>query len=553
VSDPVGPHRTPPRHPAAAGSPGVAGAPVVLPDVVAALREDLSAVGGPGYRVDAVADLLGPVAEAALHREQPLAARRVVRAAAEAGDPLAALVGAFVLGLEVPARSLAAALPRCGLDGARGLGLLEPGEGGLARPLVELRPYAAVDAAGPADWWVASDLGEMAVAGPLRTDHVLGIGGASTTLAQATVRAPVGRALDLGTGCGVQALHLRRHAREVVATDTSARALQFAALTLALDGGAAGAAATAPVGLRRGSLLEPVAGERFDLVVSNPPFVITPRAAGVPAYDYRDGGMVGDALVQHLVERVGDVLAPGGTAQLLGNWEHRAGEPWRERVGAWLGASGLDGWVVQRDLLDPAAYAETWVRDGGQQAGPGFDALVGAWLDDLADRRVEAVGLGTVVLRRPRDGRGGRLRRLEELPGPVAGPLGGHVADVLAAEELLAALDDDGLAALRLRVADDVTEERHARPGAEHPEVVLLRQGGGFGRTVRVGTAGAGVVGACDGELPVGVLVGAVAALLERPAEEVAAEVLPVVRGLVRDAMLVVAPAQGPTSGLGAA
>ena len=520
-------------------------APVVVPEVVAALREDLAAVGGTGYRVDAVADLLGPVAEAALHREQPLAARRVVEAAAAAGDPLAALVGAFVLGLQVPAGPLAAALPRCGLEGARRLGLLDPADGGRARPLVELRPYAAVDAAGPADWWVASDLGEMAVAGPLRTDHVLGIGGASTTLAQATVRTPVGRALDLGTGCGVQALHLRRHAREVVATDTSERALRFAALTLALDaaGGAPGAAPPAPVGLRRGSLLEPVDGELFDLVVSNPPFVITPRAAGVPAYDYRDGGMVGDALVQHLVERVGDVLAPGGTAQLLGNWEHRQGEPWRERVGAWLGASGLDGWVVQRDLLDPAAYAETWVRDGGQQAGPGFDALVGAWLDDLADRRVEAVGLGMVVLRRPADGRVGRLRRLEELPGPVTGPLGGHVADVLAAEDLLAGLDDDGLAALRLRVAGDVTEERHARPGAEHPQVVLLRQGGGFGRAVRVGTAVAGVVGACDGELGVGVLVGAVAALLERPAAEVAAEVLPVVRGLVGDAMLVPDPA----------
>ncbi|WP_299035941.1 methyltransferase [uncultured Pseudokineococcus sp.] len=537
--------RTGPR-PAGPASPAVPDAPVVLPDLVAALREDLAAVGGQGYRVDAVADLLGPVAEAALHREQPLAARRVVEAATAAGNPLAALVGALVLGLELPVASLAAALPRCGLEGARRLGLLEPGEGGLVRPLVELRPYAAVDAAGPADWWVASDLGEMAVAGPLRTDHVLGIGGASTTLAQATVRPPVGRALDLGTGCGVQALHLRRHAREVVATDTSARALQFAALTLALDDGAAGARGgppVAPVELRRGSLLEPVAGERFDLVVSNPPFVITPRAAGVPAYDYRDGGLVGDALVQHLVERVGDVLAPGGTAQLLGNWEHRDGEPWRERVGAWLEASGLDGWVVQRDLLDPAAYAETWVRDGGQQAGPGFDALVGSWLDDLADRRVEAVGLGMVVLRRPREERGGRLRRLEELPGPVAGPLGGHVADVLAAEELLAGLDDDGLAALRLRVAGDVTEERHARPGAEHPQVVLLRQGGGFGRTVRVGTAVAGVVGACDGELPVGVLVGAVAALLERPADEVVAEVLPVVRGLVGDAMLLADPA----------
>lgn len=516
--------------------------PALLPDDVAALAADLDRVGGRGYRVDAVAALLGPVADAALHREQPVPARRAVAAALAQGDPLAALVGPLVLGAPVAEADLARALPRCGVDGAVRLGLVRRGADGLLAPLVELRPYAAVDARGPADWWVASDLGEMAVPGPLRTDHVLGIGGASTTLARATVRGEVGRALDLGTGCGVQALHLRRHAREVVATDVSARALRLAALTLALDDAApsGGRGPLAPVELRRGSLLEPVAGEEFDLVVSNPPFVITPRDADVPAYDYRDGGAVGDALVQQLVEGVGGVLAPGGTAQLLGNWEHREGEPWRERVGAWLDASGLDGWVVQREVLDPAAYAETWVRDGGQPPGPAFDALVGAWLDDLAARRVEAVGLGVVVLRRPRAGGTSRWRRLEEVAGPAAGPLGAHVADVLAAADLLAGLDDSGLAALRLRVADDVTEERHARPGAEHPEVVLLRQGGGFGRVVRVGTAVAGVVGACDGELPVGALVGAVAALLERPAEEVAAEVLPAVRGLVADGLLVV-------------
>ncbi|MEJ5914052.1 DUF7059 domain-containing protein [Pseudokineococcus sp. 1T1Z-3] len=521
--------------------------PLVDPAHAAHLAEDLGAVGGDGYRVEAVEALLGPVAAAALHREHALPARRAVAAGLAGRDPLAALVGAFVLGEEVPADVLAAALPRCGLEGAAALGLLTRAPGDRVRPLLELRPYAAVDAAGEAHWWVASDLGEMALGaggrpGPLRTDHVLGIGGASTTLAGATVRTPVGRALDLGTGCGVQTLHLRRHTRSVVATDVSARALRVAALTLALDDAAAGrqdgGLARAAVDLRRGSLLEPVAGETFDLVVSNPPFVITPRGAGVPAYEYRDGGLVGDALVQQLVEGVGAALAPGGTAQMLGNWEHRAGEPWTERVGAWLDASGLDGWVVQRDLLDPAAYAQTWVRDGGQPDGPGADALVAAWLDDLGARRVEAVGLGLVVLRRPHDGARPRLRRLEELPGPVTGPLGGHVADVLAAEEALAGLDDAALAGQRLRVAADVTEERHARPGAEHPEVVLLRQGGGFGRVVRVGTATAGVVGACDGELALGVLVGAVAALLEQPADDVAHEVLPVVRHLVADGLL---------------
>ena len=80
------------------------------------------------------------------------------------------------------------------------------------------------------------------------------------------------------------------------------------------------------------------------------------------------------------------------------------------------------------------------------------------------------------------------------------------------------AVGDPALAALRglhLRVAADVTEERHQRFGAEHPEVILARQGSGFRRVARLDTATAGVLSASDGELSVGQLVGAVAALLE--------------------------------------
>ena len=405
-------------------------------------------------------------------------------------------------------------------------------------PLVDLRPWTAVDGDSETTWWVASDLGELATGGPLGTDHVLGIGGASVTLAAATVPTPVDRVLDLGTGCGVQALHASRHARHVTATDVSERALGFAAFNLAL----AGLDGTR-VDLRRGSLLEPVAGETFDLVVSNPPFVITPRTPGVPVYEYRDGGRAGDSLVEELVTGVGRVLAPGGVAQLLANWEVRGSADWSDRVGAWVDASGLDAWVVQRELLDPAQYAETWIRDGGTTGARDRAAwrdLYGAWLDDLASRDVTAVGFGIVTLRRPAvdEGRRPRLRRLEELTNPLPGPVGPAIAAGLAAFDWLAARDDDAVAAARLVVAPDVTEERHLVPGEADPRVVLLRQGGGFGRVVQVGTALAGLVGACDGELALGTIVAALGSLLDRSTGDVAAEVLPGVRGLVQDGFL---------------
>ena len=56
--------------------------------------------------------------------------------------------------------------------------------------------------------------------GPVRPDPVPGVGPASLTLSSATGRRPVGTALDIGTGCGVQSLHLSQHATAV----TGARA-----------------------------------------------------------------------------------------------------------------------------------------------------------------------------------------------------------------------------------------------------------------------------------------------------------------------------------------
>jgi methylase of polypeptide subunit release factors len=513
------------------------------PDSTAkAVVRDLASAGGPGFRVGPVSELLGPVALGALGRDALLPAELATTDRPD--DPLAVLTRLWLLGLPVARGVLDQALPTAGTAGAEALGLVQAaGRAGddEVRPLLELSPYAADDN----EWWLASDLTHTGR--PLRPDHVLGVGGASTTLARWTPRTTVGTALDIGTGCGVQAFHLALHAGAVTATDTSERCLRVARLNALLNAGAAdGPFAGRAFDLRQGSLLAPVAGQRFDLVVSNPPYVITPRsAAGHPSYAYRDGGLAGDDVVRHLVEHVGAVLTVGGTAQLLGNWEHRRGEGWRDRIGEWLDASGLHGWVVQREVQDPAEYAETWARDGGHRPGtPEHEAMYAAWLGDFAERDVEAIGFGVITVRRPADGAstGVRVRRVEEHLGPTADALGPTVAATMAAEEWLLGVRDAELLATRLVVAADVTEERHGWPGAEDPTVILLRQGGGLRRAARADTALAAVVGACDGDLPVGALVSAVADLTDEPPGAMTARVLPAVRGLVADGLLARAP-----------
>ena len=72
-------------------------------------------------------------------------------------------------------------------------------------------------------------------------------------------------------------------------------------------------------------------------------------------------------------------------------------------------------------------------------------------------------------------------------------------------------------------LAPDVTEERHLVPGAADPTVILLRQGGGLGRTIRATTAVAALAGVADGELSVGQVASAVAVLSELNAADAAA------------------------------
>lgn len=499
--------------------------PLTLPVLVNRLRADLRAAD---YDVLGVESRLGPVAVAALNRGEPVAAWRALAAL---DDPCATLTKLLFLGDAVPRADLARALPTLTVEGAIELGLAT-GDSEL-RPSVDLRPYSAADAHGELSWWLASDLGELATGGALEGEHVLGAGGASLTLAQVTVRDVVGRVLDLGTGCGIQALHASRHATSVVATDISQRALEFARFNAELN--------EVPLEFRAGSMLEPAGADQFDLVVSNPPFVITPRSPhGLPMFEYRDGGRAGDDLVRDLIRDVGQVLNPGGIVQLLGNWEHRAGQPWQERVGQWLDASGLDGWVVQREVLDPAQYAETWIRDGGitpDRNPDEWSTAYAEWLDDFESRAVDAVGFGIVTLRKPVDGRV-TLRRLEEHTGTVHQPLGAHIRASLRAHDWLAERSDAQLLQECLVVAPDVTEERFYTPGLADPNVVILRQGGGFGRAVHASTALAALVGACDGELSVGRLGAAIASLFNVGADDLAAEVLPGIRGLVRDGFL---------------
>ncbi len=311
----------------------------------------------------------------------------------------------------------------------------------------------------------------------------------------------------------------------------------MAAATFALNG--------LDVELLDGPWLGPVAGRRFDRIVSNPPFVPGPARVD---FVYRDSGEDGDAALAGLVRRLPEHLEPGGVAQLIGSWLHVAGQEWPDRVRSWL-PGGVDAWVVQREVADPALHVGTWQRDAGlDPASPAGRAQAGAWLDWMADRRVEAVGFGIITLRRTD---AVPTVVVEDLLTPVDDPLGPEVAGWLDRVDLLRAGDADLLDA-RLRVPPTVTLERWAQPGpAGWTEVgaSVARLDGPRWRH-EVDDLAAALLAGCRGELPLGELVALLALAHGRPVDALVAATLPALRELVRHGLLepVAAPAPGSAS-----
>ena len=387
-----------------------------------------------------------------------------------------------------------------------------------------------------------ADHGTLTRPDALDGDYVLGYGGAGRTLLDLTPRGPVELAADIGTGCGIQAVLLARHADRVIATDLSWRALAIARLTVGLAGVAD------RVELRHGSLFEPLP-EKVDLLVSNPPFVITPRSEGAPgedaarSYGYRDGGLTGDAIMRAMVAGAPEHLRDDGTAVMLGNWEHG---PDREPPTAWVRggseATGTSATVIERQRMRPAAYARTWIRDGGiTRASARWHADVDRWLTDLEDRSVEEVGFGWVVLHRAASAHAAvrDFARIDSGPGANPAGLAAFLAARIALLEWLQEADDAELTGTVYQLSSDVTEHRHLRPGADDPTMITLEQGGGLAQTFHADPALAGFLGVCDGTLTMGQISAALAHLLAVDESALTAQLLDQVRTLVPAGVIV--------------
>ncbi|HVM68189.1 MAG TPA: methyltransferase, partial [Acidimicrobiales bacterium] len=354
------------------------------------------------------------------------------------------------------------------------------------------------------------------------------------TLASLTIRHPYRRTLDLGTGSGFHALVAAAHSEVVVASDRNARAVEFAAFNAALNG-------LSNIDARAGDLFAPVEGEAFDLIVSNPPFIISPDFKHL----FLSTELKGDELCQRLARDAAAYLVEGGWCQFLANWAVLRDQPWDERLAGWFDGTGCDVWANQVTTQSPDAYAATWIETEGSDLEE-FGRFFDTWMSYYDEQGIEAVGFGLVTMRK-RSGtrnwfRGGTLARDGRWGA------GADVERCFLYHDLLERTDDVDLLDVVVRLGDDVHLERDcvAADGEWRTESARVARRSGLAYSAGIDEIGATLLASCTTARPVRDLVCSLATVAGRPVDEVATPAIGLLRRLIAVGALV--PAIGPLS-----
>jgi methylase of polypeptide subunit release factors len=386
------------------------------------------------YSEDTVLELLGEEAYSHDRDDLPVDERRLPKTHA------ANLVRALFLQVPVATADIVAALGRRAVDALAATGLAEVDDELLVRkrviPVGEL--------------FVASD--DNPQEGDDPPDFVAAYTSTSRLCDCLTPRSKVKTALDVGTGSGVQALLAARHARHVIATDVNPRALAYTELNAALNG-------LTNIEVRRGSFFDAVAGERFDLITCNAPYVVSPENR----WTYRDSGLRGDEVSERVVRAAADHLAEGGFATLLVSWVGADEDGADERPLRWAKSlRGCDSWILSVWEEDPLGHAETWNKQFVGKPAEMSEAL-DSWTAYMQEIGAGWVSEGAYLLhRRPGRRYGARVDGIDDDGLDAAG---GQVKRAFASRERLAGLDKaDDLLREHLALAMKIQVERELAP-----------------------------------------------------------------------------------------
>ena len=316
----------------------------------------------------------------------------------------------------------------------------------------------------------------------------------------------------------------------MIATDLNPRVPSFVTFNARLNG-------IENIELRMGDGFAPVAGRTFDLILSNPPFFITP----ISHYLFCDNPMELDQLCRHLVREAPAHLNEGGYLQMLCEWAQVGEQPWEDRIAEWLDGTGCDAWVMKGLTQQPEEYAQHRIRETTPDSGRDQELYEG-YMDYYRSRGVLAIHDGLIVMRR-RSGK--NWVRIEEVPKTPSGDLGELIFSTFAAHDLLLEMvSDEKLLAIKPTLSPHVRLEQVCKQGgnAWHAESLTLRLTRGFPFHWKVQPLVAEFLATCDGTRSAEQAVEALAASANAPVDTVRHECLTMMRKLIERGFVVVAP-----------
>jgi hypothetical protein len=444
-------------------------------------------------------------------------------------SPSDTLVRLFLMGEPAPLVAAERAVAPMALDRWIDAGLLELEHGDdRVLPRVKLLPIGGLI--------LASDKPQRWIH-DAQPDFIMAPGLTTVELAHAALRRPSKRTLDLGTGCGALGLLSASHSREVVATDTNARALRFTAFNARLNG-------IDNLTCRLGSLFEPLTSEeRFDLIVSNPPFVISPAKR----FAFRDAGSRGDEFCMELIRTVPSHLAPGGFCQLKCNLAHHFGEEWKGRLAAWFEGLGCDVVVWVERVEDASDYAMTWIVGTESHDLDKVPDIYQQWMEYYEEEKIEAVSYLLVTMRRSDTGR--NWTHIDDVPRKIAGPCSAELLKTFALRDNYGPLSADArLLEATPQLAADIHIQQEHKMEAEGLQAVGTRlcKTGGSEYRLQVEPYIGSLAARFDGRRSVREVLSEMASVFGQSAEAIQDQVLPIVRSLLVRGIL--EPKQGITA-----
>lgn len=364
---------------------------------------------------------------------------------------------------------------------------------------------------------------------PLRENYVMGIGGSTITLSNLTIRRQSRRTLDLGAGCGVHAFLAAPHSDHCVAVDINPRAVQLAQFNAKLN-------AISDIECLQGDFFEPVTDQQFDLVISNPPFVISPETRFI----YRDGGMEADAVTRKIVREVPRFLHEGGFCQILCNWAEINGQDWQKGLESWFEGTGCDAWVMRSESPTAANYASKWIKHTeffDQETE--FAERFRKWMAYYEKLGIESVGGGLISMRKA-EGKANWFH-FDESPEKILGPCGESIAIGFELRDFLETVKDDNtLLDCRLRHSPDIRLEQQFEAADQGWKATasFISLAKGFVYKGNADLLIANLLIKCDGRKPLKELIPDMAASLGADPEQMTPILCPLIRKLIEQGFL---------------